>query len=131
MMVALAAPLVYDSWRKSNSAETTALTNCQATWSKCVDNEDMVNHYENWRNAQSQCKKAAIAAAKYGVPEFGWSPFSTFLTGSSYVTSGVALLFDDRAKFQNIFGAMAHVRVRCEYDLREKKVTEIKINMKD
>jgi hypothetical protein len=102
---------------------------CKADWTKCADNSDMANKYDGWHSAQYDCKETAIKLAKYGTPEFPWLLyFSTFLKGNDYAAKGIAVLYEDGAKFQNGFGAMAHAEVRCEYDLRAKKVIDVTIS---
>lgn len=99
---------------------------CKTDWSKCADNADMMNNYGGMFDARFSCKSAAAELAKYGTPEFPWLYFFTsYKPGNDYVTSGVAVLSEKGAKFQNGFGAMAHVQLVCEYDLLQKKVTNV------
>jgi hypothetical protein len=109
---------------------TLAPVGCKADWTKCADNGDMANNYDRWFHAQYRCKAEATKLAKYGTSEFPWLAFSTFLEGTDYAAKGIAVLYENDAKFQNGFGAMAHVEVRCEYDLRAEKVINVTINRK-
>jgi hypothetical protein len=104
---------------------------CKADWTQCVDNADMANNNSDYSRAHYDCKDAATKLAKYGTPEWPWLvSFGAFLKGNDYATKGVAVMIENDARFQNGFGAMAHVKVRCEYDLRAKKVIDIIITEK-
>ena len=99
---------------------------CKTDWRKCADNADLANNYDGMTEAQIRCKRAATSMAKYGTPEFPWVfYFSSYRPGIDYVPSGIAILIENKAKFQNGFGAMAHVKLICEFDLREKKVVNV------
>jgi len=113
-----------------NEAPVSVANSCKADWTKCADNADMANTYKDWFSAKYGCKNAASKLARFGTPEWPWLYFGTFLKGNDYATKGIAVLFEDGAKFQNGFGAMAHVEVRCEYDLRAKKVIDVTISAK-
>jgi hypothetical protein len=100
---------------------------CESNWTKCTDNADLVNHYSNWMSAQAACQIAATDEVKYGSPKWPWLSFSSFLTGNTYVTSGIATAIEPDAHCQNVFGAMVHARVFCTYDLRAQHVTGVSI----
>jgi hypothetical protein len=72
-------------------------------------------------HAQASCQVEASSRAKYGTPKRPWMTFGRFYTGSSYIKSGVAILMENDAQFQNGFGAMVHSTVACSYDLNQKK----------
>jgi len=106
---------------------TPAAPSCKSDWTKCADNSDIVNNYSGMSAAQVDCKLQAEDHATYGTPEWPWLPFSHFYPGTNY-SAGIATLIEPKAKFQNGFGAMAHSRVVCIYDLRTKKVLSINIS---
>lgn len=97
---------------------------------RCSDNEDLVNNYSGWLDVQVSCKLQANEQAKYGTPDWGgWlkPTFGTFLKGSDYVKDGIVVAIDSDVKFQNGFGAMVRSQVRCTYNLRTKRVTDLVI----
>jgi len=101
---------------------------CKENWQLCNNNAELVNNYKNWYNVTYQCKKAAISLAKYGTPELpSVFPFSTFYNGEGYVETGIVLAYEKEAKFQNMYGAMAHVTVECKYDLNKEEVVYVRI----
>jgi hypothetical protein len=88
----------------------------------------MANNYEGWHNAQFYCKEEAKKLARFGTPEFPrLFYFGTFNKGEDYATSGIAVLHEKEARYQNAFGAMAHVRVTCRYNLRTKNVIDVSV----
>jgi hypothetical protein len=101
---------------------------CKTDWRKCLDNEQLVNNYSDWTMVQVKCKSAANDRAKFGDPEWPWLPFGTFLTGNSYVTTGIAVAIEKDARFQNGFGAKARSEVTCTYDLRASKVVNVLVS---
>jgi hypothetical protein len=103
----------------------TSSSPCKGNWQQCSDNADMANNYSNWDHAQFACKEEAIKEARFGTPKWPWLAFGSFLKGSDYPTSGVAVLIEPDAQFQNGFGAMVHSRVVCKYDLRSEKVLSV------
>ena len=121
----------------SNAATTAPVTEdapaptqedlCRSDWSKCADNEQLVNNYSDWSKVQVECKMEAEHEAEYGSPSWPWLAFGNFLKGKDYVSTGVATAIEPDAQFQNGFGAMVHSTVTCEYDLRTQKVTNISI----
>lgn len=99
---------------------------CKTDWSKCTDNRDLMKNNDGIFSARWDCKSAATKLATYGTPEFPrYDAFGTFYKGSDYITTGIATLVETEAKFQNGFGAMAHMRVVCTFDLRANKVTDV------
>jgi hypothetical protein len=101
---------------------------CRYDWTKCVDNEQLVNHYSDWSHVQVECKHAPNDRAKYGNPDWPWVAFGTFYGGNNYVTSGVAIAVEPDAQFSNGFGGMVRSRVTCTYDLRAKRVTDVLVS---
>jgi hypothetical protein len=107
----------------------TSESSCKTNWTLCTDNADLENNYLVDSSAPFECKEEAIKRAKYGDPKFPWAyPFSTFYTGDQYPKTGIAILVEKEAQYQNGFGAMVHSQVTCTYDLRAKKVLNIEIS---
>ena len=63
--------------------------------------------------------------ARYSDPTWPWLSFGSFYGGKEYVTSGIAIVIEPDAKFQNGFGAMVGSRVMCTYDFRNEKVISV------
>jgi hypothetical protein len=101
---------------------------CRENWAKCKDNTDIMKNYKNYRDAAYSCKDAANNQASYGTPDWPWGAFETYRTGDSGPKSGEIELIEGRAKFENGFGAMKRVFVRCVYDLNSRKVQYVEIN---
>jgi hypothetical protein len=121
--------IIVGSFLPNESKNTETLNpSCQTDWTKCADNEQLVNSYKDWSLAQVKCKREANNQVRYGSPVWPWLSFSTFHTGNDYVTSGIAIAIEPDAQFQNGFGAMVHSRVICTYDLRTKLVVEVSIS---
>jgi len=97
---------------------------CKTDWSQCKSNREMMANYDTGLiTARMACKKDAISKARFGTPEFPWVFFfQSYMPDDSYVTSGIAVLLEKEAKFQNEYGAMMNVTVVCKYDLRSKTV---------
>jgi hypothetical protein len=101
---------------------------CRSDWTKCADNEQLVNSYSDWSLVKVRCKRAANDSAKYGNPDWPWFSFGTFYKENNYVTSGIAVAIEPDAQFSNGFGAMVHSKVICTYDLRAKRVTNVAVS---
>jgi hypothetical protein len=111
----------------SSAASQEASNQCEDDWSKCTDNEQLVNHYSGWTKVQAYCKVEAENEARYGTPVWPWIPFGSYSRGDDYVKSGVAVAIEPDAQFQNGFGAMAHSTVTCRYDLRNDRVLSVSV----
>lgn len=101
---------------------------CKEDWHRCTDNAQLVNNWKGWALVQVKCKRAANELAKYGTPDWGgwlYPTFSTFQTGTDYVTSGVAVVIEKDVKFQNGYGAMVRSEARCTFDLRSDQVIDV------
>lgn len=120
---------------KANSS-ITDLTNappapapsCKTDWHLCADNSDLVNNNNSMTSAQVACKTKANDSAKFGSPEWPWFAFGSFYQGSDGPQTGKIRLVEKEAKFQNGFGAMAHVIVNCTYDLTAKTVVDVSVD---
>jgi hypothetical protein len=92
---------------------------CKTDWTRCTDNADLMNEYDGTRDAQFACKLEAGQRAKYGDPKFGWLDyFDRFHKGDDYPKTGIAILIENDAQFQNAFGAMVH-------SIRSKRVIDV------
>jgi hypothetical protein len=108
--------------------EKAAFESCRADWRKCRDNKAIVYTYAGGADGISPrvaCEFAANELAKYGTPEWPGFPaysFNNFYssTSKSALVTGHLILIENEARFQNAFGAMAHVRVTCDYNLNDK-----------
>lgn len=106
----------------------TTAPSCKTDWALCTDNADLENNYIVDSSAPFDCEQQATQQAKYGDPKFPWAyPFSTYLKGDQYPKTGIAILIEKAAQYQNGFGAMVHSEVTCMYDLRAKRVLSINI----
>ncbi len=95
---------------------------CKTDWKRCKDNSDLANNYSEYTDARTSCEIAANTKAKFGDPEWSWVPFGKFIPGNSIINLHNILMIDDSVKFQNEYGAMAHVSVNCLYNFETKKV---------
>ena len=100
---------------------------CKSDWHLCADNEDLVNNYSGIISAKVDCKFEAAKLARYGDPKFPFSSFGRFYIGKDYMTTGVMILLEKDAQFQNGFGAMVHSTVTCKYDLARKQVLDVNV----
>jgi hypothetical protein len=93
---------------------------CVSDYTKCSDNKDLIEHHRSKDGIYMNviCETAAQESAKYGKPKFQFPSFGSFYRGHSYIDNGVAILVDDRAMFQNAFGADVHVVATCRYNLK-------------
>lgn len=97
---------------------------CKTDWHLCADNSDLINNFTDISRGQVSCKMEAEKLAKYGTPKWPWLSFSTFYRGKEYVQTGIAILVEKDAQFQNGFGAMVHSTVTCKYDLKSQTVLD-------
>jgi hypothetical protein len=100
---------------------------CKEDWHKCTDNADLINNSGKQISMAYACRDEANKQAKYGDPTWPWAflMFGTFHKGDNYPKTGIVTLIEHDARFQNGFGAMAHVNVTCTYDLNAKTVTNV------
>jgi hypothetical protein len=89
------------------------LPSCKTDWTRCTDNEDLANNYSSYSRAHVACEHDATSRAKYGDPKFSWLSFGTFYVGDQYPKTGLAILIEKDAQYQNVFGAMVHSEVKC------------------
>lgn len=112
----------------STAAATEPAASCKTDWHLCSDNADLINNNSSILGAQIACKSSANDLAKFGSPEWPWLPFGSFYKGDDGVKTGKLRLVEKDAKFQNGFGAMAHVIVNCTYDLTSKSVIDVSVD---
>ena len=115
--------------KHTSGSNTAAPPTCKSDWTLCTDNADLMNEYlMNDGRAFYDCKAEASKRAKYGDPKFPWPfYFATFHKGNQYPKTGIAILIENEAQFQNGFGAMVHSKVTCTYDLHAQRVLDISI----
>jgi hypothetical protein len=105
-------------------------TPCQADWRKCKDNADVADNYRGMFGARFDCRSAAERLARFGKPQWPDQFFTRFKPGADATDSGKILLFEPEALFQNGYGAMAHTRLACEYDLAAQRVIDVQWSQK-
>jgi hypothetical protein len=127
LLILIAVSVVINHTNQPGSTTAVQDDSCRSDWTKCTDNEQLVNQYSDWSLVQVRCKQAAKDRAKYGSPDWPWLAFGSFYKGNNYVTSGTAIAIERDAQFSNGFGAMVHSQVICRYDLRAKRVTDVQI----
>lgn len=98
---------------------------CSNDWKLCIDNAAMINEWNGLSLVQIKCKYAANDIAKYGHPDWSWFPFTNFMPGNDYPSTGMVTLIDRDVRFSNGFGAMTKVTAVCVYNLKLNKVTFI------
>jgi len=108
-------------------AQAAATDACRDDWHQCKDNAMLVNESHMDENAVVACKQEADNEAKYGHPDLPLLAFGHFSTGDSYLKSGVLVLSEPDAGFQNGFGAMARATVTCWYDMKKQAVVDMQI----
>lgn len=127
IIVAMIWPVNGQNEQAGNQANVSQEDACTDDWHKCADNGMLVNHWKGVFDAKIACEQEADNEAKYGHPTFSLVSFSTYVTGKSYLNTGLLLLEDDDSTFQNGFGAAARVQVQCLYDLNNSKVVDMSV----
>ena len=102
---------------------------CDSDWHACKDNADLVNHSPIWGRVQSACQDKVDSEVQYGEPKWPgfWSggAFGTYFTGTSYVSTGIAIAVEKDVQIENAFGAMVHSTATCRYDLNSQTVLDV------
>jgi hypothetical protein len=101
---------------------------CEADWRKCSVNSDIVNQFSGMTTARVACRMAADKLARFGDPQWPTLYFHSYIPGGDGPETGRIILIEPDARFQNGFGAMAHTRVACHYDLRDERVLDVQIS---
>jgi hypothetical protein len=104
---------------------------CVLQWRLCKDNADMANNNKEAHSAAFRCETEADKHVKFGEAKWSWTPFSTFQIGDDYVKTGLVIKIDKRVQFQNQFGAWAHMRATCVYDIVKHEVKSVDIEEED
>jgi hypothetical protein len=107
--------------QKEIAANEACLTN--GDWKTCGDNNGVIKVAGQYGEVAVTCQEAANTQAKYGTPKWPWLPFQNHEGGKSALTDGTMRFFENSAQFQNMFGAMAHVIVACDYNFNTKTAT--------
>ena len=109
--------------RAADAAKQDAKQACNKDWHACADNAALANSANmTYLHAKTGCKIAATTKAKFGSPVWPWFAFSSFYKGAPgnedfYIKKGIATLIEQDAQFSNVYGAMVHSTVTCEYDM--------------
>jgi hypothetical protein len=111
--------------KEKEEAARRIISACSSDYTKCPNNEDLINNYSGMPGAKAACQIEAEKLTKWGSPQWGWSKFGTFYTGTDYVSSGVIRIVDNNVKFQNGYGAYGKVQIECHYDLKSKQIDAI------
>lgn len=101
---------------------------CKSNWKLCSDISDLMEHNSSLVAPGPMCQAAANGRAKYGEPKWPSIPFTLYSAEADFRQTGLMLLIEPDAQFQNGFGAWAHVRVTCVYNLSNQEVRSIQIN---
>jgi hypothetical protein len=116
-----------DDKKATSPANDEKASNCTSDWTKCTNNADLINHYSKMYEATSACKRALEQSVKFGDPEWTWGAFGSFRIGDDYPKTGLVKIIDTDVKIPNGFGAKAHSKVECWYDLNKKSATIMSI----
>lgn len=114
--------------------QTLLAPTCAANWRSCTSDEEVANNWYGWSGLRHECERAASAQAKYGEPKWPSYAFGHYrhpTDGTSFVGEGKAILVEPDAQFQNMFGAMVHVRLWCFYDLANGRVSDVSFSDRD
>jgi len=101
---------------------------CDANWTKCANNSQLMNTETVPDDIRRKCQEAAEEKSKYGSPQWPQLPFGSFYDGRDYIDTGVAIALEKRASFPNVFGVQVKSSVVCRYDLRTRGVLDIVIS---
>jgi hypothetical protein len=111
--------------KEKEEAARRIISACSSDYTKCLNNEDLINNYSGMPGAKAACQIETEKLTKWGSPQWDWSKFGTFYTGTDYVSSGVIRIVDNNVKFQNGYGAYGKVQIECHYDLKSKQIDAI------
>ena len=108
--------------------EDGANSTCKSDWRKCSDNADLINNFSGVSYGRARCLAEAKARAKFGAPKFSSPPFGTFRDGNDYVKTGVAIMVEKDAQFQNApEGPWVQTNIVCKYDLADRQVLVLEV----
>ena len=101
-------------------------TSCATTWQRCVDNADLVNHWDGYSHVKSACKTETEKRVRYGDGvEWPWLAFGRFYGGDNYPKNGMVSAIEQEARITNAFNTKTRTQVTCTYDLNVGKVLSI------
>ncbi|HEY9211765.1 MAG TPA: hypothetical protein VIQ29_02800 [Ancylobacter sp.] len=98
---------------------------CRNDYTTCVSQEGLVDTYKEMTEARVSCKRAARKLAHYSDPDLPFYSFESYFPYENSAKSGKISLIENNARFQNGFGSMEHVELKCAYDLKTREVLEI------
>jgi len=116
--------LAYSEPEVSSAAEEESVS-CRSDYTACASQEELVDTYKEMTAARVSCKRAAQKLARYGDAELPFYSFGSYFPYENSAKSGKISLTEDDARYQNGFGAMEHVKLKCVYDLQAREVVEI------
>ncbi|MEE1656745.1 hypothetical protein VB618_11095 [Microvirga sp. CF3062] len=102
-----------------------AVEACRQDFRKCTTQDQLVDTYQGMREAHTTCKQAARKLARFGDADLPFYAFETYFPIEKSFATGQISLVETEAKYQNAYGAMQRVRVKCVYDLTNKTVVEV------
>jgi hypothetical protein len=98
---------------------------CRKDFRQCTSQEQLVDHYGDLTKGKTSCKIAAKGMARFGDPDFPFFAFGSYFSSERSFETGRIELIETEAKYQNGYGAMQRTRVKCIYDLANKKVLDV------
>ncbi|MBI1329929.1 MAG: hypothetical protein GC166_08500 [Alphaproteobacteria bacterium] len=126
-VIVLVGLLASFAGRNKKSEIVEPANSCKSDWTACANNSDLANNYSGWSEVQIACKVAAESKVKYGYPVWPWTVFGWYQVGDDFPKTGRVIVIEKSAKFQNEYGTLVNVTVRCEYDLGSSTVLDIDI----
>jgi len=100
---------------------------CSENWKLCGDNEKLIDNTNWYAQITSACTIEAKKRSQYGEAKFPFLSFSNYRAGRDYIDTGIVLMREPNAQYQNMYDAYEHISVSCLYDLNQHKVQNILI----
>jgi hypothetical protein len=120
-----AVVLVVVAGTMSNPAPATAWGNCEADWTKCADNAQLMNTPAIADDLRNKCREAADSQANYRAPLWPSNAFQSFPSGRDYIDSGIIRATETHAQFEDRTGRVVTPSITCRYDLLTKTVLAV------
>jgi hypothetical protein len=120
-----AVALVVVAGMMSRSAPAPILGNCEADWTKCADNAQLMHTPAIADDMKSKCRESADSQANYRAPLWPADAFATFRSGRDYVESGIIIATEAHAQFEDRQGRVVTPSIACRYDLLTRTVLAI------
>ena len=114
--LAAVSGLVFLRHRAAEAGLTPAQA-CGAQWSRCADNDALVQDSGLWPSIGTACESWANAHADGATLIWPLEPFQTYNPGRDYVSSGVAVATEHDVIRKSRYGAPVRAQARCEFDL--------------